>query len=240
MRLTLHTDYALRVLIFVAIADGKLITISDIAESFDISKQHLMKVVNDHSQKGYVKRTTRGVSARRWSCCGSTELAAHLDTFGVPLTSPVKSAQFERISDQRMNWIPVLNVEEIDPSTEYLRLVVFPGVPDAAPIYLQSEKGPASQRDWRNVEGQRAPNQRYFPWAVRDQTGAEPERRPWSLAAWFRRLQFARALGIDCCDDLDSPNTIADYPSSERRIRRRRIDARARSAFDPVFYRRLA
>jgi hypothetical protein len=40
MRLTLHTDYALRVLIHVAIADGRLITISDIAERFDISKQH--------------------------------------------------------------------------------------------------------------------------------------------------------------------------------------------------------
>ena len=53
MRLTLHTDYALRVLIHVAVADGKLITISDIAESFDISKQHLMKVVSDLSRKGY-------------------------------------------------------------------------------------------------------------------------------------------------------------------------------------------
>jgi Rrf2 family nitric oxide-sensitive transcriptional repressor len=31
MRLTLHTDYALRVLIHVAITDGKLITISDCA-----------------------------------------------------------------------------------------------------------------------------------------------------------------------------------------------------------------
>jgi Rrf2 family transcriptional regulator, nitric oxide-sensitive transcriptional repressor len=59
MRLTLRTDYALRVLIHVAIADGKLITISDIAESFDISKQHLMKVVNDLSQKGYLD-TVRG------------------------------------------------------------------------------------------------------------------------------------------------------------------------------------
>ena len=59
MRLTLHTDYALRVLIHVAIADGKLITISDIAESFDISKQHLMKVVNDLSKKGYLD-TVRG------------------------------------------------------------------------------------------------------------------------------------------------------------------------------------
>ena len=59
MRLTLHTDYALRVLIHVAIADGKLITISDIAESFDISKQHLMKVANNLSQKGYLD-TVRG------------------------------------------------------------------------------------------------------------------------------------------------------------------------------------
>ena len=59
MRLTLHTDYALRVLIHVAIADGKLITISDIAESFDISKHHLMKVVSDLSQKGYLD-TVRG------------------------------------------------------------------------------------------------------------------------------------------------------------------------------------
>jgi Rrf2 family nitric oxide-sensitive transcriptional repressor len=59
MRLTLHTDYALRVLIHAAIADGKLTTISDIAESFDISKQHLMKVVNHLSQKGYLD-TVRG------------------------------------------------------------------------------------------------------------------------------------------------------------------------------------
>jgi len=59
MRLTLHTDYTLRVLIHVAVADGKLVTISEIAESFDISKQHLMKVVNDLGQKDYLD-TVRG------------------------------------------------------------------------------------------------------------------------------------------------------------------------------------
>lgn len=62
MRLTLHTDYALRVLIQVALNelnDGELTTINDIAESFDISKHHLMKVVNDLSQKGYLD-TIRG------------------------------------------------------------------------------------------------------------------------------------------------------------------------------------
>jgi Rrf2 family nitric oxide-sensitive transcriptional repressor len=59
MRLTLHSDFALRVLIQVGLNGGKLTTISDIAQSFEISKQHLMKVVNDLSQKGYL-HTVRG------------------------------------------------------------------------------------------------------------------------------------------------------------------------------------
>lgn len=59
MRLTLHTDYALRVLIHVAVADGKPLTINDIAQTFDISKQHLMKVVHHLGQKGYLD-TLRG------------------------------------------------------------------------------------------------------------------------------------------------------------------------------------
>lgn len=59
MRLTLHTDYSLRVLIQVGLGDGKLTTINKIAESFEISRHHLMKVVNDLSQKGYLD-TVRG------------------------------------------------------------------------------------------------------------------------------------------------------------------------------------
>ena len=59
MRVTLHTDFALRVLIQVGLNDGKLTTIKDIARSFDISKAHLMKVVNDLSQMGYLD-TVRG------------------------------------------------------------------------------------------------------------------------------------------------------------------------------------
>ena len=59
MRLTLHTDFALRVLIQVGLNDVKLTTISEIADSFEISKQHLMKVVNDLGQKGYLD-TVRG------------------------------------------------------------------------------------------------------------------------------------------------------------------------------------
>jgi len=59
MRFTLYTDFALRTLIQVALNDGKLTTINDIARSFGISKQHLTKVVSDLRQKGYLD-TVRG------------------------------------------------------------------------------------------------------------------------------------------------------------------------------------
>lgn len=59
MRLTLWTDYALRTLIYVGAKDGQLTTIAEIAESFDISKTHLMKVVNKLAQQGYLD-TVRG------------------------------------------------------------------------------------------------------------------------------------------------------------------------------------
>jgi Rrf2 family transcriptional regulator, nitric oxide-sensitive transcriptional repressor len=59
MHLTLHTDFALRVLMYVGINDGRLSTIKDIADSFGISKNHLMKVVNDLGRRGYLD-TVRG------------------------------------------------------------------------------------------------------------------------------------------------------------------------------------
>jgi Rrf2 family transcriptional regulator, nitric oxide-sensitive transcriptional repressor len=59
MRLTLYTDFALRVLIQVGLNDGKLTTINDVARSFGISKPHLMKAVSDLSQKGFLD-TVRG------------------------------------------------------------------------------------------------------------------------------------------------------------------------------------
>jgi Rrf2 family nitric oxide-sensitive transcriptional repressor len=59
MRLTLNTDYSLRVLIHVGLCGDKLTMIDDIAQAFGISKAHLMKVVNDLSQKGYLE-TVRG------------------------------------------------------------------------------------------------------------------------------------------------------------------------------------
>jgi Rrf2 family nitric oxide-sensitive transcriptional repressor len=59
VRLTLWTDYALRTLIYVAANGDRLSTVGEIAERFDISKPHLMKVVSRLAQQGYVV-TTRG------------------------------------------------------------------------------------------------------------------------------------------------------------------------------------
>ncbi len=59
MRLTLHTDYALRVLMYVGIKDDALSTIPEIVERFDISKGHVMKVVHRLGQLGYLV-TIRG------------------------------------------------------------------------------------------------------------------------------------------------------------------------------------
>lgn len=60
MQLTRQTDYAIRVMMFLGIQqDDRLVTISDIADHFDISRNHLMKIVHKLGQLGYIQ-TLRG------------------------------------------------------------------------------------------------------------------------------------------------------------------------------------
>ncbi len=59
MQLTLHTDYALRVLIYLAQKDGELATISQITDFYGISRNHLVKVVHHLAQEDFI-HTTRG------------------------------------------------------------------------------------------------------------------------------------------------------------------------------------
>lgn len=60
MRLTVYTDYALRMLMYVAVkADGGVTTIAEVAEAFGISKAHLDKVAHRLGTAGYLQ-TTRG------------------------------------------------------------------------------------------------------------------------------------------------------------------------------------
>lgn len=59
MRLTDYTDYALRVLLFLAVREEGLTTIQDISAAYGISKNHLMKVVQRLGELGWIE-TVRG------------------------------------------------------------------------------------------------------------------------------------------------------------------------------------
>jgi Rrf2 family transcriptional regulator, nitric oxide-sensitive transcriptional repressor len=59
MRLSEYTDYTLRVLMFCATHRDRLLTIAELAEGLQVSKNHLMKVVNDLARQGLLE-TTRG------------------------------------------------------------------------------------------------------------------------------------------------------------------------------------
>jgi len=59
MRLTRYTDYSLRVLLYLNYKKGEPATISEMAEFYKISRNHLVKVVHNLGLIGFV-HTTRG------------------------------------------------------------------------------------------------------------------------------------------------------------------------------------
>ncbi len=59
MRLTVYTDYALRLLMYLAVKEGGVATIGEVAESYGISRNHLMKVAYQLGAAGYIE-TVRG------------------------------------------------------------------------------------------------------------------------------------------------------------------------------------
>ena len=75
MRLTVYTDYALRLLMYLAVKDDGLATIAEVAKSYGISRNHLMKVAYQLGQAGYVD-TVRGRG-------GGLRLAAPVETINL-------------------------------------------------------------------------------------------------------------------------------------------------------------
>lgn len=61
MRLTTYSDYALRVMMYLAIHSDRRCTIKEISDAYSISKNHLMKLVQDLSHLGLIE-STRGRS----------------------------------------------------------------------------------------------------------------------------------------------------------------------------------
>ena len=59
MRLSGYSDYALRVLMHAALRRPDLATVDEVAEAFDISRNHLTKVVHALALKGFLS-TRRG------------------------------------------------------------------------------------------------------------------------------------------------------------------------------------
>lgn len=59
MRLTTYTDYSLRTMMYLVVKSERLATIRDISAAYGISENHLMKIVHQLGQAGFVE-TVRG------------------------------------------------------------------------------------------------------------------------------------------------------------------------------------
>ena len=57
MQLTRHTDYALRLLIFLAGISERRASIAEVAEAQAISRTHLMKIANGLARAGFLEAT---------------------------------------------------------------------------------------------------------------------------------------------------------------------------------------
>src|SRR5574338_291469 len=60
MRLSTYSDYSIRVLMQAALRHPERVTVDEVAETYGISRHHLVKVVHDLGRSGYLQ-TRRGV-----------------------------------------------------------------------------------------------------------------------------------------------------------------------------------
>lgn len=73
MQLTSFTDYALRVLMYLAARPGQTSSVKEISGYYGISRNHLVKVVHRLSQLGYIE-TSKGKGGGVELAAGTTEL----------------------------------------------------------------------------------------------------------------------------------------------------------------------
>ena len=59
MKVTQFTDFSFRLLLFLARGHGRIVTVREVAGYYDISAEHLKKVVRSLSELGHIK-TVRG------------------------------------------------------------------------------------------------------------------------------------------------------------------------------------
>jgi len=97
VRLTIYTDYALRLLMYLALKKEGLATIAEVAESYGISRNHLIKVAYQLGTAGYVE-TVRGRGgglrlAKAAASIGLGEIVRHTepDMALVPCFQPINA-----------------------------------------------------------------------------------------------------------------------------------------------------
>lgn len=104
MRFTRYTDYALRVLMYLGRKGEGLSTIREIAARYNISENHLMKVVHQLGRDGYIT-TIRGRQ-------GGMRLAAAPDSIniGAVVRSCEDDLSIVECFDDRTNSCPIAGV----------------------------------------------------------------------------------------------------------------------------------
>lgn len=120
MQITSYTDYALRVLLYLAMTPNRQANITEISDFFNISRNHLVKIVHQLGSKGFVK-TTRGKGG------------------GLSLQRPpemINIGDLVRSMENHFNW-----VECFDPTQQNCRLLPACGLKQllarAGDAYLQ-------------------------------------------------------------------------------------------------------
>ena len=110
MQLTLHADYALRVLLYLGSQPtGTVVSTSEIGRIYGISSHHLVRVVRTLSQKGYVT-----ASAGR---AGGVMLAQNpqLIRLGDVVRTAEANLKLVECFDAKTNTCPILPVCELKP-----------------------------------------------------------------------------------------------------------------------------
>ncbi|MDP1730923.1 MAG: Rrf2 family transcriptional regulator [Devosia sp.] len=98
MRLTLYSDYALRLMMYLAVRPDGLATISQVAKAYGVSANHMMKVVHQLGQAGYLE-TVRGRS-------GGIRLAKPPEAIGL--------GELVRFTEPDMDIVPCFQPENED------------------------------------------------------------------------------------------------------------------------------
>lgn len=97
MRLTVYSDYSLRLLMYLAVRPERLATIQEVATAYKISSNHLMKVAHQLGLAGYVD-TVRGRS-------GGMRLGRRADEIGL--------GEVIRHTEPDMNIVPCFEPENM-------------------------------------------------------------------------------------------------------------------------------